>query len=57
MSSFSFYIVNFFFQNVSLNQPLLDPIFIIKYLFVDMVDNAIKLFLLHHVHKILCPTF
>ena len=57
MSSFSFYIVNFFFQNVSLNQPLLDPIFIIKYLFVDMVDNAIKLLLLHHVHKILCPTF
>ena len=57
MSSFSFYIVNFFFQNVSLNQPLLDPIFIIKYLFVDMIDNAIKLFLLHHVHKILCPTF
>ena len=57
MSSFSFYIINFFFQNVSLNQPLLDPIFIIKYLFVDMVDNAIKLFLLHHVHKILCPTF
>ena len=45
-----------FFQNVSLNQSLLDPIFIIKCLFVDMVDNGIRSLLLHHEHKILCPT-
>ena len=53
----SFISLIFFFQNVSLNQSLLDPMFIIKYFFVDMVDNGIRLLLLHHVHKILCPTF
>ena len=46
-----------FSSNTSLNQSLLHPIFIIKYLFVDMVDNGIKLLLLHRVHKIRCPTF